>query len=219
MQPHRCRYWLNPKTDNEEEFKLQVNEVCSLYKLAQELLARKIHLVSTDEMTGIQALERLNSKKLVLPGSVEKQEFEYIRHGTQTLIANWHVAPGQVISPTIQATRTEQDFVEHIRATVATDPEAGGIFVLDQLNIHRSESLVRFVAIECEIKVDLGEKGSQGILKSMSSPVAFLRDKNHRIRFVYVPKHTSGLNQIECWFSILVRRLIKRSSFRLFRRS
>ena len=114
MQPHRCRYWLNPKKDNEEEFKLQVNEVCSLYKLAQELLARKIHLVSTDEMTGIQALERLNSKKLVLPGSVEKQEFEYIRHGTQTLIANWHVARGKVISPTIQATRTEQDFVEQI---------------------------------------------------------------------------------------------------------
>ncbi len=181
--------------------------------MAQELLARNIHLVSTDEMTGIQALERLKPKKLVQPGYVEQQEFEYIRHGTQTLIANWHVALGKVISPTIQATRTEQDFVEHIRATVATDPEAGGIFVLDQLNIHRSESLVRFVAQECEIKVDLGEKGSQGILKSMSSPVAFLRDKNHRIRFVYVPKHTSGLNQIECWFSILVRRLIKRSSF------
>ena len=106
-------------------------------------------------MTGIQALERLNSKKLVLPELVEKQEFEYIRHGTQTLIANWHVALGKVICPTIQATRTEQDFVEHIRATVATAPEAGWIFVLDRLNIHRSESLVRFVAEECEIKVDL----------------------------------------------------------------
>ena len=119
----------------------------------------------------------------------------------------------KVISPTIQATRTEQDFVEHIQATVATDPEAGWIFVLDQLNIHRSESLVRFVAEQCEIKVDLGEKGNQGILKSMSSRAEFLSAQNHRIRFVYVPKHTSWLNQIECWFSILVRRLIKRSSF------
>ena len=105
------------------------------------------------------------------------------------------------------------------RATVATAPEAGGIFVLDQLNIHRSESLVRFVASQCEIKEDLGEKGNQGILQSMSSGAEFLRAQNHRIRFVDVPKHTSWLNQIECWFSILVRRLIKRSSFRLFRSS
>ena len=164
-------------------------------------------------MTGIQALERLNPKKLPLPGHVEKQEFEYIRHGTQTLIANWHVGQGKVITPTIQATRTESDFVQHIRETIVTAPQAGWIFILDQLNIHRSESLVRFVAEQCEIKVDLGEKGHRGILKSMSSRAEFLSDKNHRIRFVYVPKHTSWLNQIECWFSILVKRLIKRSSF------
>ncbi len=184
-----------------------------MYESAPELLAQNIHLISTDEMTGIQALERLNPKKLTLPGHVEKQEFEYIRHGTQTLIANWHVAQGKVITPTIQATRTESDFVQHIRETIATASEAGWIFVLDQLNIHRSESLVRFVAELCEIRVDLGEKGKRGILKSMSSRAEFLSDKNHRIRFVYVPLHTSWLNQIECWFSILVRRLIKRSSF------
>lgn len=213
LQPHRCRYWLNPNKDSEAEFVAQVNEVCDLYESAEELLAKNIHLISTDEMTGIQALERLNRKKLAQPGDVEKQEFEYIRHGTQTLIANWHVAEGKLIKPTIKATRTEEDFSQHIRETIETDPEAGWIFVLDQLNIHRSESLVKLVAQLCAIKGDLGEKGKKGILKSMSSRAEFLGDKSHRIRFVYVPKHTSWLNQIECWFSILVRRLIKRSSF------
>lgn len=190
-----------------------MNQVCDLYQLASDLLKENIHLVSVDEMTGIQALERVKKTKLAKPGQVEKQEFEYIRHGTQSLIGNWHVAKGKVIEPTIKSTRTELDFMEHIQRTIDTDQEAGWIFILDQLNIHRSESLVRLVADQCEIKADLGEKGKKGILKSMSSRAEFLSDENHRIRFVYIPKHTSWLNQIECWFSILIRRLIKRSSF------
>ena len=182
LQPHRCRYWLNPNQDSEEEFKEQVNEVCGLYQSAKELLAENIHLISTDEMTGIQALERLNPKKLAQPGDVEKPEFEYIRHGTQTLIANWHVGEGKIITATIQATRTEFDFVQHIRATINTAPQAGWIFILDQLNIHRSESLVKLVAELCELNLDLGEKGKKGILKSMSSRAEFLSDDSHRIR-------------------------------------
>ena len=190
-----------------------MNQVCDLYQLASDLLKENIHLISVDEMTGIQALERVKKTKGAKPGQVEKQEFEYIRHGTQSLIGNWHVAKGKVIEPTIKSTRTELDFMEHIQRTIDTDPEAGWIFILDQLNIHRSESLVRLVADQCKIKDDLGEKGKKGILKSMSSRAEFLSDENHRIRFVYIPKHTSWLNQIECWFSILMRRLIKRSSF------
>jgi putative transposase len=70
------------------------------------------------------------------------------------------------------------------------------------------------VASSCGITTDLGVKGATGILQSMASRETFLSDESHRIRFVYVSKHTSWLNQIECWFSILVRRLLKRSSFR-----
>ena len=169
--------------------------------------------MSTDEKTGIQALERTHPTRPMIPGKVELREFEYIRHGTQTLIANFEVATGQLITPSIGPTRTEADFVAHIWQTIATDPDAPWIFIVDQLNTHKSESLVRLVAHLCELDEDLGVKGTRGILKSMETRAAFLQDQTHRIRFVYTPKHTSWLNQIEIWFSILVRRLLKRASF------
>jgi putative transposase len=164
-------------------------------------------------MTGIQALERLFTTQRMKLKQVEKIEFEYIRHGTQTLIANWHIAKGKVLTPSIGATRTAEDFVQHIAKTVDTDPDAGWIFIVDQLNIHKSESLVRLVAQRCQMEIDLGIKEKFGILQSMSTRAAFLSDSTHRIRFVYIPKHTSWLNQIECWFSILMRRFLKRSNF------
>jgi DDE superfamily endonuclease len=172
-----------------------------------------IHTVSVDEMTGIQALERIAPNLPMTPGRVERREFEYTRHGTQCLIGNFEVTTGQVIAPTVQPTRTEEDFAAHIARTVATDPEAGWIFVADNLSIHCSESLVRYVAEVCAIETDLGKKGERGVLKSVATRKAFLTDEGHRIRFVYVPKHTSWLNQIEIWFSILGRRVITRGDF------
>ncbi len=170
-------------------------------------------MVSTDEKTGMQALERLHATKPVRPGFVERIEFEYIRHGTLSLIANFDVVTGNVISPSIGPTRTEADFVAHIDRTIDTDPEAGWIFVTDQLDTHRSAKLVELVARRCGIRDDLGVKGEEGILKSKKTRREFLEDRSHRIRFVYTPRHCSWLNQVEIWFSILARRLLKRSSF------
>ena len=172
-----------------------------------------VHTVSVDEMTGIQALERIAPTQPMQPGQVERREFEYKRHGTQCLIGNFDVVTGEVIAPTVQPTRTEEDFAGHIKQTVGTDPEATWIFVCDNLTTHCSESLVRYVAAVCDLEQDLGKKGKSGVLESVETRKTFLTESGHRIRFVYVPKHTSWMNQIEIWFSILVRRVIKRGNF------
>jgi transposase len=177
------------------------------------LAAKGTHVVSTDEKTGIQALERAHETKPVRPGLVERVEFEYIRHGTLSLIANFDVVTGKVISPSLGPTRTEVDFVAHIKQTVEADPRASWIFVSDQLNTHCSAKLVELVARRCGITEDLGIKGKAGILKSKKTRRSFLEDPSHRIRFVYTPRHCSWLNQVEIWFSILTRRLLKRASF------
>ena len=171
------------------------------------------HVVSCDEKTGIQALERKHPTLPPKPGQIERIEFEYIRHGTLCLMANWDVAAGRVREATIGTTRTEDDVVSHIKTTIDTDPEAGWVFVVDPLNTHMSESLVRLVAKRCGLDLDLGIKGRRGILKSKRSRKKCLSDPAHRIRFVYTPRHCSWLNPVEIWFSIVARRLLKRASF------
>lgn len=190
-----------------------MEKLCDTYLNAPDLASEGAHIISTDEKTGMQALERLHQTKPVRPGLVERVEFEYIRHGTLCLMANFDVATGKIVSPTIGPTRTEVDFVAHIDRTIETDPQATWIFVTDQLDTHKSAGLVELVARRCGIRDDLGKKGSTGILKSKKTRRAFLEDASHRIRFVYTPRHCSWLNQVEIWFSILARRLLKRSSF------
>ena len=193
---------------------MKIADVTSLYEQAPLLLAANERVLSTDEMTGIQALERTPPTLPMGPGRVERREFEYIRHGTQTLTANWDVAQGGVVAPTIAPTRTEADFVAHIQQTVETDPKTvRWHFVADNLNVHQSQSLVRFVADCSGLALDLGEKGKRGILKSIESRTTFLSDLTHKIVFHFTPKHASWMNQIEVWFSILVRKLIKRGNF------
>ena len=214
LKPHQSRYWLNPNIENREDFVKEVNNVCSLYEDVPKLHEEGTHTISVDEMTCIQALEHAKSPFPMKPGQVERIEFEYIRHGTTTLIGNFDVATGKMVSPFLNATRTEKDFVKNIKNVISTDPTGRWIFICDQLNIHKSESLVKFIAEECDLNVNLGKKGKEGILQSMKSRKEFLENLEHRIRFVYTPKHTSWLNQIEIWFGILQKKLVnRRSSF------
>ena len=190
--------------------------MCEAYREADDRLRTQgIHTVCVDEKTGIQALEPAAPTLPPKPGMVECREHEYVRHGTQCLTANFEVATGRVISPTIGATRDEGDFAAHIRRTIGTDPEAGWVFVADNLTTHVSASLVLLVAALVGVDAGtLGRKGKCGVLKSVASRRAFLTDPSHRVRFVYTPKHTSWLNQVEIWFGVLSRRCLKRGSFR-----
>ena len=146
-------------------------------------------------------------------GRVEKREPEYTRHGTQTLISSRSVSSGEIDAYTIGDTRKEEDYLEHIKEIAQTNISSKHVIICDQLNTHKSASLVEYVAKEERLKYNLGIKGKSGILKSMKTRMQFLEDKTHKISFIYLPKHCSWLNQIENWFGLLERRVLKRGIF------
>jgi transposase len=206
------RYWLTPAY--EAGFDEKVAEINHLYHQAPELAKQAQRTESLDEMTGVQALERNHPDLPMLPGKVERREFEYTRHATLSFTCNFDVVRGELVACTASKTRNEKDFVEHIQRRVDADPlTLKWNFICDNLNTHLSASLVRYVAEESDLTVDLGIKGKAGILKSKASRAAFLSDPTHHIIFHYTPKHASWMNQIEIWFSILMRKVLKRGNF------
>ena len=102
LRPHRRKMWINTTEKDPVTFQRQVTEVCQTHQTAVERHAADgTRTVSIDEMTGLQALERAAPDKPTRVDQVAKQEFEYVRHGTTTLIGNWDVVQAAMFSETI----------------------------------------------------------------------------------------------------------------------
>ena len=216
LQPHRRKYWCFTTEKDRELFQAQVEEVCQTYLNARSGLQHdNAHTICVDEMTSLQANEHRAATKRARPGQIAKSECQYTRHGTLSLTGSWDVVQGQMIQTTIDETRNNNDFAKHIGRTIETDPDANWVIVLDNLNTHSGEPVVRLVAGLLGIDQDtLGNKKKRcGILSSMNSRREFLADPSHRIRFVFIPKHSSWLNQIEVVFGIIGRRVMRHGSF------
>lgn len=200
---------MNAKADERKDERIA--DICSLY---QEISDKQEEIAfSADEMTGIQALERTAPDLRMSPGKPVAREFEYKRNGTQTLIAGLQIATGRVTA-VCGDTRTEEDFSRFIETLIQQHPGYQVYHVvLDQLNTHKSETLVRTTARLSELDIDLGEKGKRGILKSMDSREAFLSRTGKSVVFHFTPKHASWMNQIEIWFGILSKKVVKRGNF------
>lgn len=198
----------------EANFDAKVADICTLYHEAPTLAEQGERVLSTDELTGVQALERAHPGLPMGQGKVERREFEYIRHGTTSFMITRDVVSGHIVAPTSGPTRTADDFLAHVRQVVATDPAATRWhFVADNLNIHLSTPLVRYVAAVSGVTDDLGKPGSRGILRTRHTRAAFLANPRHTIVFHYTPKHASWMNQVEIWLSILTRKVLRRGSF------
>jgi len=216
LNPKLHKGWCFTTEKDKELFDRQVKEVCQLYLDASKLNETKgMHVVCVDEMTGLQAKERRATGHRPKPGLSGKQECQYIRHGTLSLTGSWDVVAGQMMHSTIAKTRTAEEFAAHILNTIASDPNGEWTFVMDNLNTHCGEPIVRAVAKLLGIDAaTLGDKKKRkGILGSAAARKKFLSDTSHRIRFVFIPKHSSWLNQIERVFGVISSRVMRNGNF------
>jgi transposase len=206
LQPHRSRYWLK---SHDEDFEAKTLDVCQLYLDSFRLFEKNELVVSVDEKTGIQALERLHATLRGCPGQIERREFEYRRHGTRCLIASLLVPTGQIMG-SVTAHRGRWDFVRHIRDVVAKNPQIKKFhWVMDNLNTHWTLELCRYLAVDS----GCWTKGQEKSLRTGKERRAFLTAGCGRHVVHFTPKHGSWLNQIEIWFSVLSRRVLRRGDF------
>jgi len=216
LKPQHRKGWCFTTEKDKELFARQLKAVCQTYLEAFEASSQLgRHTVCVDEMTSLQANQRRAMPKLPAPGQVGKAECQYTRHGTLSLTGSWDVAAGKMSQTTIGKTRTSEDFASHIMSTLESDPEGEWVFVMDNLNTHYGEPIVRAIARQLGIaESTLGDKKKrEGILGSVASRKAFLSDASHRIRFVFIPKHSSWLNQIEMIFGVINRRVMRNGDF------
>lgn len=215
LRPHKKKGWCFTTEKDQELFQSQAEAVCNTYLEAAQLLEQKnIRTVCVDEMTSLQANEKRAPGKRPAPGQCGKEECQYTRHGTVCLTGNWDVVAGQFVMPTIEETRNNKDFAKHIERLLKSGLADGWVFVVDNLNTHCGEPLVRMIAKFLGIpSKKLGKSKKYGILKNMGSRRAFLSDISHQIRFVYTPKHSSWLNQVEAVFGMFNRRVMRSGNF------
>jgi transposase len=206
LQPHRCRYWLQR---HDPDFEAKALDICGLYLRALSLYEQGELVVAADEKTSIQALERLHATLTVRPGQIERREFEYVRHGTRCLIGSLVVPTGQVLG-SVTARRGRWDFVRHVRDVVEKFPQVKKFhWVMDNLNTHWTLELCRYLAFES----GCGSKGQEKRLRTGKERRAFLTTGCGRHVVHFTPKHGSWLNQIEIWFGVLSRRVLRRGDF------
>lgn len=217
LKPHKTKGWCFTTEKDQQEFARRAHAVCDVYLEAPRKYEESgVRTVCVDEATGLQANEQRAESLPPKPGQQAKEESQYTRHGAVCLTAAWDVVRGQVVQHNSQETRTNDDFARFIEQTMASNPQGEWVFVLDNLNTHSSEPLVRLIArLEGIEETTLGDKKKrQGILGSIKSRQAFLSDPQRRIRFVYTPKHSSWLNQVEVIFGIIKRRSLRGASFK-----
>lgn len=202
IKPHLWHYWLNSP---DPDFERKMLHIVDLYLKASTLYQKDEVILSVDEKTSIQALERKYPSKPQKSGRRELIEHEYIRHGTRCLTAGFEVATGSVMG-LLTNNRPSEIFAEFIAWACEYYCGASKLhIVLDNLNTHYHMDVCEVISEVCQVKPRSLEK--------VIDRKAFLCDPNKRVVFHFTPSHASWLNQIEIWFSTLSRKVINRGSF------